>query len=241
MRKILITIIATLFMAQAAVAGNIITFFAPETEIGLSKTSLVAWYDFGDATDAHASYDLTEVGSPSYTSGTPNYGTSVQSTGAQWNSPASTGIISAWGGAAVDCTFGIRFKTGASVSSGDYILKHPNIRFAVRSLTGGSTVFINSASSHNTGYTFTSGTWYSLVAVRDATTGNVQVYINNNDTGYTKCSNGWNDAVITFGGAASAAEDIDIDYMFFYNRELTSDEVAWIYNSGGTRTYADLD
>ena len=241
MKKLFAIIAFLVLIPSMAAAGMLLGSGVEDASSGLSKTSLVAWYDFGDATDAHASYDLTEVGSPSYTRGTPNYGTSVQSTGAQWNSPASTGIISAWGGAAVDCTFGIRFKTGASVSSGDYILKHPNIRFAVRSLTGGSTVFINSASSHDTGYTFTSGTWYSLVAVRDATTGNVQVYINNNDTGYTVCSNGWNDAVVTFGGAASAAEDIDIDYMFFYNRELTSDEVAWIYNSGGTRTYADLD
>ena len=91
---------------------------------GLSKTSLVAWYDFGDATDAHASYDLTEDNSPSYTSGPPNYGSATAASSQQWHTTATTGMTSVWApDTATDITLVIRFKIGASVTNGNYVFK----------------------------------------------------------------------------------------------------------------------
>ena len=43
-----------------------------------------------------------------------------------------------------------------------------------------------------------------------------------------------------FGGN-NVPQDIEIDYLAFYDRVLTADEKMWLYNSGGTRTYAELD
>mgnify|MGYP002351042139 CR=1 FL=1 len=209
---------------------------------GLSKTSLVAWYDFGDATDAHASYDLTEDNSPSYTSGPPNYGSATAASSQQWHTTATTGMTSVWApDTATDITLVIRFKIGASVTNGNYVFNTIDTRYALRHLTStGCTAYLNNVSPQ-TSTVLATGTWYLLIAQMDAATHTTHVWINNSDQSSTSGSASASVTALYLGGISGGAEDVDIDYAGFFNRLLTSDERTWLYNSGGTRTYAELD
>ena len=60
------------------------------TPVSPGLTSIVAWYDFADATDADGgTYNLAPQNTPTYTAGPPSYGTATDGTpGAYWQQVA---------------------------------------------------------------------------------------------------------------------------------------------------------
>jgi len=205
---------------------------------GLSKTSLVAWYDFDDATDAHGTYDLTEVNTPTYTSG---YGTAAATGNKLWTQNTVDGV---WApNSSTDATLVIRIRPYTGIVNGDYAFLDTSNGFQVRHITTtGARIRLAQASDIQTTTVMSAGTWYLFVVEFDYATTDHTCWVN--DGSGTTVSAAFTAATVGFnigGPNATTGENFDIDYIGMFNRKLTSDERTWLYNSGGTRTYAELD
>jgi len=201
---------------------------------GIGTTGLVAWFDFADATDSHGSYDLTEVGTPTYTPGTPNYGTGTNEGVDKWDTSVNSldeQICHSY----VDQAFALRFRpVSGDVDNGDYALQGNFSRFRVRYLTSTATVELMDIVVSTAA--MSAGTWYTVVGSYDSATSTLTVWLNG-----TQYSNTGTPLAGSTGTISLPLDGgFDVDFFATWQRELTSVEADWIYNSGSTRSYSDL-
>lgn len=202
-------------------------------------TGLIAWYNFADAKDADGeTYNLTEIGSPGYTSGPPSYGTAEDGNpGKHWEQAT---LDNNFANTAGSWSFVFRFRGLTGLASGDNVMNGNGGRTVVtyhstslRGVVGGVSISSTVAPSLNT--------WYTLLFVWDNAAGIAKISVNGSTfetTGGTQ-----NTSVGTFfigANSATNGQPCDIDFAAFWNAALTQDNATWLYNSGGTRTYAEL-
>jgi len=196
-------------------------------------TDLVAWYDFDDATDSHASYDLTETGTPTYGSGIATIESGEQL--------VNTTVDNNWGTTDADRTWVIRYRANTGALNGQYPFKMQSpYTFCRYYETGGGTEYkisnVNVASGDNQ----SEGPWYLAITRYNATTDNVDVLVND-AAPTTSTGNG----VHAYTGGNLILPDpvgalFSYDFFALYDRRLTDAECTWLYNSGSTREYTDL-
>jgi len=203
-------------------------------------TSLIAWYDMStsgtsaDLINQHNSgtHDLSASGTPTYASG---YGVSDDSPAANWS---VTGLSNSWMATDSDASFTIRFQGIGSITNGDYIFSSHGGAVYVRWITAGIRVEMGDV-VHDTAIVPATSTWYTITVNFTASTDTVEVFVDGTSDGstagtYVDFSN------TTYLGGNSTAQDTQIDFLACYNRVMTTDEVSWLYNTGSTRSYADL-
>lgn len=204
-------------------------------------TNIVAWYDMADNTDADGgTYNLAEQNSPSYTAGPPSYGTSTDGTGsgAYWQ---QTSLDNNFGNVAGDWSFVIRWRANSGVNNNDDVFTMNGGRSRVRYNTTAITARCSTASAISSTVAATTGTWYTCVASYNNTSGVLSFSVNNET--FVTSSLASSTAVGTgFFGATNTTlqHPFDIDFMGFWNKTLSQDNVTWLYNGGNTRTYAEL-
>lgn len=205
-------------------------------------TNLLAWYDFADAVDAHAAYDLTEANSPGYTGGSPTYGTSGNGTAAHWTQSA---LDDDFGDVDGDWCIVMRFRPLTGIASADSAFTGNTTRTKIEINTTALGIRGNVGTTNLTDSAVVpaiDGTvWYLVVLCRSTSANESRISVNG--ATYVTESTADNHTTGTFFFGANSgtdAEPCDIDYAAFYSRTLTQDEVTWLYNSGGTRTYSDL-
>jgi hypothetical protein len=219
------------------IAGGMRAAAGGGTSPGL--TNIVAWYDFADNTDADGgTYNLLPQNSPAFTAGPPSYGTATNGTpGAYWQ---QTSLDDNFGNVAGDWSMVIRFRALAGISSGDFIFTSNGGRFRVEynttSLRGqASGGVVTSAVAPTT------DTWYTVVLVRDNTAGTSSISVNGGTFVTVSAAGSFATGTAFFGASSSAnSNPCDIDFAGFWGKVLTQDNVTWLYNSGGTRTYSQL-
>jgi len=209
---------------------------------GLDKTSLYAWYDFtSDGTDAHSTNDLGVTGSPTYTNdGATDYAECQDATPAGFVDDTGSTIGTAWNASDADGAIVVRWRARDGVGNGSRPVNLRSLRAAIRYLTSGMSATIGNI-TQTTDESGVTNAWYATVVNYDTGTSTTTVFINDTDKGGNSGTFSAINTLVGFipGNDANHA-DYDIDYLAFYDRELTTDEITWLYNSGGTRTYSEL-
>lgn len=206
--------------------------------VGFDKTGLVAWYDFDDTTDAHASFDLSAVGSPSFTAG---YGVAA-ATGNYWQQST---VLATFMAATGDKTVVLRFRPYGGIGSGTNILAQAGVTaLYVQHRTTGvrARCTIGSGPTSATGSAL--NTWVFVIAEYNATSGACNLYVNNGSAASSTAAQSLTGSGVALNlGAneATAAQDVEISVCAFFTRLLTSDERTYLYDAGSDITYADLD
>jgi len=214
--------------------------------------NLVAYWELeeasGDRVDSHSTYDLTQSGTPSNATGVQGNGVDLELSSSQhlyvadpfhisnnlsissWIKPESfTNNDNRW-----ICRW---------YNQTEYILRLNAGKVDVLHSCSGGTVQVTGASSLST------GTWYHIVTTYNSTDG-LKVYVNNGSP-LTAAANGTiNNSVEPFtigvarssGGAVAAGTLFDgiVDEVGVWDKTLTTDEVAELYNSGAGMSYADI-
>jgi hypothetical protein len=202
-------------------------------------TSIVAWYDMANADDADGgTYNLSPQNSPSFTAGPPSYVTTTD--GAPGAFLQQTTLDDNWGNAAGDWSMVMRFRANAGVANDDRAFSgngaRTRVEYNTTSMRGRiANIAVTSAVAG------AEATWYTMALVWDNTAGLAKISVNGDTfvtaSGITSFTNG----TMFFGATLSVnSNPFDIDYVGFWSKALTQDNVTWLYNSGGTRTYAEL-
>jgi hypothetical protein len=212
------------------------------TPVSPGTGSLIAWYDFADATDADGgTYNLAGTNSPTYTAGPPSYGASTNGTpAAYWQQTTFPNTFVATDG---DWSFVIRWRALSGIVNGDRIYRANGGRSLVEYDTGtGIEGCVGTSTPVSSGVIPTTGVWYTTVLTRSTTTNIVRISVNGSafaDSAATTDSNAAGSA--TFGASSTSdSHPVEIDFAAFYNKELTAENVAWLYNSDATRLYSEL-
>jgi hypothetical protein len=193
-------------------------------------SNLVAWYDFnGDATDAHAAYDSTTEGSPAYTAGPPSYIT-LTTAKRMYN---VAGLGAAFNAAAGDCAFVVRFRVHTSMANNTFWLLGG--RFSVIWNTAGISGQLSEVTKQHSAAA-SLDTWYTAVISWNEATDTVSVSINGSAFETATGTPNYVNNTVYIGDQTN----VEIDFLGFYTKQLTADNVTWLYNSDGTRTYSDL-
>lgn len=204
-----------------------------EASATVSKTSLVAWYDMADNTDSHGSYTLVEDGTPSYDTN-PTRGIADDVGPNNWYQNT---LDDTWLGTDQDATLAIRFQLYGSIATGDWIYYSHSGEAYIRNNNPVAVSLGNIALT--TSLTSSTGVWYLFIMEYDSATDSIDLWINNGTV--QEASGTYADAADqTYIGGGANGEDIEVDYVGFWNRKLTSDERTAIYNSGGTFNYSDM-
>lgn len=204
-------------------------------------TSILAWYDMADAADADgATYSLTAISSPAYTAGPPSYGTATDGTPGSYWTQAS--LDSVCGNSAADWSFVCRFRGYTSVTNADRVISMNGGRIRVVWESGGITAAVGNISATST-VGASLNTWYTVVATHfsNGAASTTKISVNGETLANTTGTGGYAAGDLFVGGtSASVTNNIEIDFMGFWGKQLTQDNSTWLYNSGGTRTYSDL-
>lgn len=199
--------------------------------------SMIASFDFNDTVggegndDSHSTFDWTENGTPVYTTSTPYY---VTLTAANTLDSTTNSLDASFGSSDADWSFATRVKIDAAITNGDFVLKGNFDRFAIRYLTGSTSVELMDVAD-TSGPTLGTGTYKSIIGSYKDSTSTLTVWIEG--TGQTPVVG---TGLAGSGGTINLKEECEYDYLYLWNKELTSANAAWLYNSGGTRVYADL-
>lgn len=201
-----------------------------------SKTALVAWYDFADATDADGgTYNLTAVGSPSYDFGPPSIGVSDDSPDKYWT---QSSLDDAWGAYTdqsytVAVRFLIRVTQPTTLQT---VLMAHNLRTSVN-FSMATSPYCTLGGVQRAMAPMTSNVWYTVIAQFNTTTDECTVWVNDIQYGPTVGTPTTGSGNFSCGGTFEG-NDVELDFVACWNRLLTSDERAWFGTS--TRSYADL-
>ena len=219
------------FRAAAAIGTN------PGT------ANLVAAYDFDDASgsgqnDLHTAgpYNLTENGTSSWTTGTPNYYNGTTSS----DYLSSTGLSAAWASSEQDWSMVVRYKD-AGINRGPYTgggtreyITFTSGNGHVGRMGGGTAVTVNTSLSY-------AGQWVTVYMEYNSSTNKFTVKVLNENLSATSAAFTpvWNTSVAKIGG--DSGDGGDIDFMYFFSDLLTADEIRWFGdNSSIARSYSDL-
>lgn len=204
---------------------------------GLSKSNLLAWYDFSDATDSHSvgPYNLSESNSPAYAGGVGLARANITSfwqqasIGTHWLTNSAEGA-----------TWAVRVMADAPTASGSYLAYGKGGRASLRYLSPSNSVRIGQINTTTFTVAPVTNTWWTYVMVYDGTT-NRRVYVNGTEftaSGAFETSTG-NLLIGTDSTSGAYARSSSFDFMGFWKRALTTNEVAAL----GTNsvTYSQLD
>jgi len=206
-------------------------------------TDLIAWYDFDDSggdgnLDNHGAYDWTEANTPTWDTGSPNHLITTGSTTDAHLTMADTGLGTDWVQQSDgDRSLVLRFRahsTGATryaLYIGNRAFVNVNDTDLVFRMIQASSVTVSFA--HATA-------WVWFYVGLNPTTPLRNYNINGGAvTGTNSQAAAANTRTAYVGGdSATNIQDMDIDYMGFFNRVLTADEQTFLYNSGGTLAYS---
>jgi hypothetical protein len=216
----------------------------PVTPVSPGLTNLIAWYDFADATDADGNtYPLDAQNTPTYTAGPPSYGTATDGTPlAYWR---QTALGSNFGNTSGEWSMVLRFRAHTAITNGDVVFASNGGRWKVEWST---TAIQGLAASLVIGDEMTStvggsiGTWYTVVLTHSASAGTSSISVNGTD--YVTDSSltaTYNTGLAHFGAANTTnSQNVDIDFAGFWGKTLSQSNVAWLYNTAGTRLYSEL-
>lgn len=214
--------------------------------------NLVAYWELEEASgtrvDSHASYDLTDSGSPTNATGIQGNGVDLELSSSQYLYVADPFHIS--DNLSISSWIKAESFTNSDnrwickwYNQNEYILRLNAGKVNVLMSCSGGTVQVTGASSLYT------STWYHIVVTYNSTDG-LKVYVNNGSP-LTASANGTiNNSVEPFtigvarsdGGAISTGTLFDgiVDEVGVWDRTLTADDVAELYNSGAGMSYADI-
>lgn len=205
-------------------------------------TNIIAWYDFANANDADGgTFNLTEANSPTYTAGPPSYGTSGNgAAAAHWT---QTSLDESFANTAGDWSFVFRFQAKTGIANNDALIVGNGGRTSIEYTTGANGIRggVGGTTLVNSNVVPAEDTWYTVVVSRNNTSGQTSISVNGATfvSGATTASFAVGNFV--FGGSTTSnANPAWIDFAGFWNKVLTQDNATWLYNSGGTRTYAEL-
>ena len=205
-------------------------------------TDLVAWYDFNDTVpgegkeDSHGTYGMTEENSVTFSTAGPEY-VQGRASGNAHLAQVSSGIGTDWGNPDQDKSVVVRFKRVATGSTDQAFAVGAKIRIEASD----STIGWRLCHSSSVTVSHTSGTDWTWVYLERVSSSNVKtVSVNDGEATTTDSSFASYDVGTTFVGGSGAfgVDDIDIDYLAFFNRILTTEEQTFLYNSGGTLGYS---
>jgi hypothetical protein len=205
----------------------------PVTPVSPGTTDLVSWFDFAvNADDLHSTKHFTTEGSPSFTAGTPSYVTFSAASRA-YN---ISGLGPAFNAAAGDCAFVYRWRGYTSLANPTTVLA--GSRFYVNystvlgdqdgGLSGGNKPAANAGALN---------TWYTTIYSWDEATNTLSESVNGSAFTTTVV------AAPEYGSGSvylAVYTNVEVDFAGFYTKQLTQANVAWLYNSNGTRIYGDL-
>ena len=213
------------------------------SETSPGTANLVAAYDFDDASgsgqnDLHTAgpYNLTENGTSSWTTGTPNYYNGTTSS----DYLSSTGLSAAWASSEQDWSMVVRYKD-AGINRGPY--QGGGSREYITFTSGNGHVGRMGASTPITVNTSVSyaGQWVTVYMEYNSSTNKFTVKVLNENLSATSAAFTpvWNTSVAKIGG--DSGDGGDIDFMYFFSDLLTADEILWFGdNSSIARSYSDL-
>jgi hypothetical protein len=241
----------------------------PSAGVGTSPgtTNLLAWWSLdetsGTRQDSHTgNRDMSVQGTPSYTTGKKNNAGTIAVT----NGAGSYFYCN--DGGALNCNAGESITVAGWMYFNSMPSNHgypvtrwgnggPNTDWAFVVPNNGALTFSvgrdpsNQSDAVLSAGTITSGAWYFFVGIFDHTVGThgtVYVSANNGTKGSTALPSakrvGTVSAVaigdlshtaIAYGNMAGAVDEVCV-----YQRVLTDDELAWLYNNGAGRAYSEL-
>lgn len=215
-------------------------------------TDLVSWWSLDEASgtraDAHGSNDLTPINAPASASGKVGDAVDLESGSDQYLTIAA-GSQSGLAAGAAGFAFGAWYRMESAASA-----------FICSKRDSGAAEFTMTTNADSPGAlhfylapgfsplivvgSLPVGGWVFVVVGYDVASGNACISIN----GAAPTT-----GARAFGGAASAPFSIGydlsgglpkwdglVDQAFYYTRWLTDDELAWLYNAGAGRSYADV-
>ncbi len=218
-------------------SGNANTGGGGADPLASIKTSMVSWYDFdADADDDHSNNNWTVTGTPTYSSGAIVL-TQATNTLSAANSAGTLGYEFMPSGAPTSgtCAMWIKAQAGATNSEDALVGKQSTIKLEkFNSSVGwsgsiGSTDALGSNSS-----TPVTDQYYFIVLNYNhgTTTSGISV---NNGTAVTASI-----TYATFNQSMAMAGDYTIAWQAYWNRTLTSGELAALYAAGTSLTYSSL-
>lgn len=217
-------------------------------------TNLVAYYSLENATDAHTGgYNLTENGTPTYVAAKVANG---------WLKDAANEFLSLADNAAFEpgagawsVAFWVKLTDATPAADAGLVGKYNFISnqrsWVVNQKTDGQTRVVVSSNGAVTTLLSTTdarsdATWYHVVAVYVPST-SLKIYINGslNNTNTTSIPASIHNSNASFKiGAWANDENLSsngtYDEVAIYSKELSADNVTWLYNSGNGRAYVDL-
>jgi len=248
--KLLLLLFLPVCLGFVVIIGN--TDVPSGGAVSPGSTNVVAWYDFDDTVggegndDSHSTFDLATIGTePTYTTGAVDYATCVS--GAPGNAYTQATLDSSWGNSDADWSVAVRFRPQVSLQNNSDLTRSnaSKWKFTYQSAGGGSwrVQGANVAQTGITSPTPATNTWYLLVIVHDGGAEDATYYSFDGAALSTTIGTGG-----TYGtgnmfiGAQDGTntEDVDFDWIGYFDDQLTDDEISWLYNSGGTRAYSDL-
>ena len=202
-----------------------------------STTSLLAYYDFYDATDSQASFTLTEVNTPTYLSG---YGISTDATDDLWTQST---IDSSWGNTDADFSGVIRFRGYGSIANGNYVFAINANRNYLRWITGANGLTMEVADNVLLSTIVPStGVWYVIYFEWNSSTGESKMIVNSTSVTPVSGVGSFTAGDLVLGGQNSTTgSDVEISYFALYNRNLDQSEYEWFTeNPSIDRKRADM-
>ena len=106
---------------------------------------------------------------------------------------------------------------------------------------GNGTIFADATSNAS----ISTGQWYTVIAWHDSVNNTINIQVNNSSVDSVGYSAGAIDSTypLSIGAHSDGTVGLDgrIDDVTLYRRLLTAGERAWLYNSGASRTYTDVN
>lgn len=218
--------------------------------------NLIAWWGFEDASgnlldDHTTNVDLTASGTPTY-SQTGLVNNAITFTGSNpdyfsLNNATETNVE------AYPYSFGGWFKTSTASDMTIYYHGRDDVvnNFTYLEVTSAGEVQFTTRNSYidtisTSGGSFNDGSWHLIIMV--LVSGEERyMYIDNVQYGGGGRTNivfnaGWDDITIGRRGDSTPSNPFTgtLDEAFFFDDELTSDELTWLYNNGNGRDFGDL-
>ena len=203
------------------------------TPVSPGTTSLVSWFDFAiNGNDLHSTKHFNVEGSPTFTAGSPSY---VSFSGAS-RAYNISGLQSAFNAAAGDCAFVVRWRGYTSLANNSSILAGSRFFVNYSTVLGSQTGGL-SGGAKPAAISGALDTWYTTIYSWNEATDTLSESTNGSTFATTVVAvPEYGSGSIYLGLYMNAA----IDYAGFYTKQLTQANVAWLYNSAGTRIYGDL-